>query len=93
MVRRAENIRLILDTTTTGPSWMVLRLPDENVRLRPIDELEFRRLLCSAVQTPHRIATVNGLALWMFQESYFWAEKDLTQSEVLREIAWSLPTA
>jgi hypothetical protein len=93
MVRRAENAHLVVDTTSVGRSWMVLKLPDEDVKLRPIDELEFRRLLHSAAQAPHRIATVNGLALWMFQESYFWAEKDLTQSEVQRGIAWSLPTA
>jgi hypothetical protein len=93
MVRLAENTRLVFDPGTVGGSWMVLQLPDEDVRLRRTDDLEFRRLLRSAAQMAHRIATVDGVALWMFREAYFWADKDLTQSEVQREIAWSVPTA
>ncbi len=93
MVRLAENVRLVFDPGTDGRSWLVLHVAGEDVRLRTTNELEFRSILRSSIRAPHKIAVVNDRGLWMFREEYFWSEEDLTQHEVQREIAWSLPTA
>ena len=93
MVRLAENARVVFDPRLGAEGCLVLELEHEDIRLRRTNELEFRRMLRSAARVPQQIATVDQLTLWMFREEYFWADEGLTQDEVQREIAWSLPTS
>jgi hypothetical protein len=90
MVRLATNTRLVFDPCDVGPGWLILELEGRSVRLRRTDELDFRRILRSAAQAPHRIAMVGLLTLWLFGEDYFWTDDALTGDQVQREIAWLL---
>ena len=91
MVRPADNVRLIFDPLPDGEGSLVLDLDGELILLRRSNSHEFRRILRFASDTPQRVAIVNGSALWMFREAYFWDDDRLTQDEVQRKIAWSLP--
>ena len=72
--------------------WLILQVGSEDIFLRRVGETEFRRILRSSSRVPHRVATVDDSALWMYREAYFYDDDDLTQDEVHRQMAWRLPT-
>ena len=93
MLRPADNVRLGFDPLPDGQGWLVLDLEGEEIRVKRATPLDFRRILRSTSEAPYLIAVVSGAAVWLYREEYFWADVGLTQDEVQREIAWSLPAS
>ena len=87
MLRRAEDVRLTLEPLPHSQGWLVLQVGAEKLRLKQIDQAEFRHLLKGSTELPLRIATIREPAMWMFQESYFWDDEERTQDEAARHDA------
>ena len=93
MLRPADNVRLGFDQLPEGEGWLVLDLEGEEICVKRASPVDFRRSLRSTSEAPYLIAVVNGAAVWLYREEYVWADVGLTQNEVQREIAWSLPAS
>jgi hypothetical protein len=91
MLRPADNVRLKFAPGDEERGWLVLEMDGGEYDLRRATAIEFQRILQSSSRAPHLLATVIDLAMWMFQEEYFWDDNQSTQAEVHRQIAWRLP--